>query len=37
MNMCMCDGSVHTVNYNIDLPIYRRLGNRADGLPTVLP
>ncbi len=31
--MAMCDGSVHHVSYAIDLEAYRRLGDRADGLP----
>ena len=28
----MCDGSVRTISYSIDGEIYRRLGNRKDGL-----
>jgi hypothetical protein len=31
--MAMCDGSVHTMNYSIDLETYRRLGDRAGGKP----
>ncbi len=27
-----CDGSVHILNYDIDLEVYRRLGDRSDGL-----
>jgi prepilin-type N-terminal cleavage/methylation domain-containing protein/prepilin-type processing-associated H-X9-DG protein len=28
-----CDGSVHTISYQIDSEVHRRFGNRADGLP----
>ena len=33
LNMVFCDGSVHTITYNIELVIHRRLGNREDGEP----
>jgi prepilin-type processing-associated H-X9-DG protein len=30
-HMAMCDGSVHTYNYDIDPEVHRRMGNRMDG------
>jgi prepilin-type processing-associated H-X9-DG protein len=32
-HMGMCDGSVHVINFTIDIQIHTRLGNRADGQP----
>ena len=31
LNMVMCDGSVHTINFSVDADIHRNLGIRADG------
>jgi len=31
-NMSLCDGSVRSISYSIDPEVYRRLGNRKDGL-----
>ncbi len=30
-NMLMCDGSVHSLSYDIDIQIHKRLANRLDG------
>jgi len=30
-NVALCDGSVRTVSYSIDLTLHQRLGNRRDG------
>ncbi len=32
-NMSFCNGLVCTICYSIDAEVYRRLGNRKDGLP----
>jgi hypothetical protein len=33
----LCDGSVHTIMYDVDAKVHRRLGNRHDGLGRVGP
>ena len=30
-HMALCDGSVHAMNYSIDLLVHDHLGNRANG------
>jgi hypothetical protein len=35
--MAYCDGSIHTVNYEIDWQVHRDLGDRADGNVTASP
>jgi prepilin-type N-terminal cleavage/methylation domain-containing protein len=37
MHMATCDGSVHTVSYDIDPLVHARLGNREDGFAVSLP
>ncbi len=37
LNMAFCDGSIHTISYDIDWQIHRDLGDRADGNPVTLP
>ncbi|WP_428306242.1 DUF1559 domain-containing protein [Lacipirellula sp.] len=34
LNMAYCDGSIHTVNYDVDWQVHRDLGDRADGNAT---
>ena len=33
LNVALCDGSVRTISYSIELETWRRLGNRRDRLP----
>ena len=37
VNMAYCDGSIHTVNYEVDWQVHRDLGDRADGNVTAAP
>jgi prepilin-type processing-associated H-X9-DG protein len=34
VNMAYCDGSIHTINYDIDWQVHRDMGDRADGNTT---
>jgi len=36
-NMSLCDGSAHTINFQIDPKVHRLLGNRKDGQAVMLP
>jgi prepilin-type N-terminal cleavage/methylation domain-containing protein len=36
-NVVVCDGSVHMINYAIDLETHRRLANRKDNRPVKVP
>ena len=36
-NIAMCDGSVHTIGYNIDLKVHKYLANRKDGHTVQVP
>jgi prepilin-type processing-associated H-X9-DG protein len=36
-NVVLCDGSVHTINYSIDMEMHRRLSNRKDNRPVKVP
>ena len=33
VNFVFVDGSVHTINFEIDVELHCQLGNRKDGLP----
>jgi prepilin-type N-terminal cleavage/methylation domain-containing protein len=35
--MALCDGSVRSIAFTIDANLHRRLGNRRDGQPAVVP
>jgi prepilin-type processing-associated H-X9-DG protein len=37
MNMSMCDGSVHSLSYDIDSDVHRYLANRLDGETATIP
>ena len=31
LNISLCDGSVRTLSYTVDLTVFQRMGNRSDG------
>jgi prepilin-type processing-associated H-X9-DG protein len=37
MNIAFCDGSIHTISYDVDWQVHRNLGDRNDGNPVTLP
>jgi len=37
VNMLFCDGSVRTINYDVDMVMFQRACSRKDGLPVELP
>jgi prepilin-type N-terminal cleavage/methylation domain-containing protein/prepilin-type processing-associated H-X9-DG protein len=37
LNMAMCDGSIHTVSYDIDARVHRNLANRMENETATLP
>lgn len=37
LNVAMCDGSVHAINYGIDEAVFKGIGNRMDAKPTANP
>jgi prepilin-type N-terminal cleavage/methylation domain-containing protein len=36
-NASLCDGSVHSISYNVDVVVFANLGNRRDGKVASLP
>ena len=36
-NVVLCEGSVHTMSYSIDMQVHKRLANRKDGRPVQVP